>query len=99
MNNYSLSAVALVLACLPLSAQSLSNGNGDLRVMTYNANEGADFLQIQQASDPFSFLVAVGQTITQVRATDPPARMKALRSRSSLRRLPWSVSKNSISGT
>jgi hypothetical protein len=78
MKNYSLSAVALVLACLPLSAQSLSNGNGDLRVMTYNANEGTDFLEVQQATDPFSFLVAVGQTITQVRATNPPARMKAL---------------------
>jgi len=59
-------------------SQSLSNGNGDLRVMTYNANEGTDFLEIQAASDPQQFLIAVGQTIAQVRATNPPARMKAL---------------------
>jgi hypothetical protein len=50
----------------------------DLRVMTYNVNEGTDFLQIQGATDVNSFLVAVGQTITQVRGTDPPARMKAV---------------------
>ena len=58
--------------------QSLENGDGDLRVMTYNANEGTDFLEVQAASDPQQFLIAVGQTIVQVRATDPPARMKAL---------------------
>ena len=50
-------------------AQSLSRGRGDLRVMTYNVNEGTDFLQIQAATDVNSFLVAVGQTITQVRET------------------------------
>ena len=59
-------------------AQSLSNGNGDLRVMTYNANEGTDLLEVQAATTPQEFLAAVVQTITQVRATDPPARMKAL---------------------
>jgi endonuclease/exonuclease/phosphatase family protein len=62
----------------PSVAQSLSNGNGDLRVMTYNVNEGSDFLEVQQASDPQAFLIAVGQTITQVRATNPPARMQAV---------------------
>jgi hypothetical protein len=44
-----------------------------LRVMTYNVNEGTDFLQIQAATDVNSFLLAVGQTITQVRGTNPPA--------------------------
>ena len=77
---YILSSLVLVQAYLcPVSlGQSLSNGDGDLRVMTYNANEGTDFLEVQQATDPVSFLVAVGQTITQVRATNPSARMKAL---------------------
>jgi len=70
--------MTLVLACLPLSAQLVAKGDGDLRVMTYNVNEGTDFLEVQQAHDQFSFLVAVGQTITQVRETNPKARMKAL---------------------
>jgi hypothetical protein len=68
------------IVCVQASAvgEQLSNGKGDLRVMTYNANEGTDFLEVQQATDPFSFLGAVVQTITQVRATNPPARMQAL---------------------
>jgi hypothetical protein len=70
--------LVLVVACLQASAQSLSNGKGDLRVMTYNVNEGTDFLEIQAATDTPTFLAAVVQTITQVRATNPPARMQAL---------------------
>ena len=64
--------------CAPALAQSLSQGTGDLRVMTYNANEGTDFLEVQQATNSFEFLEAVGQTITQVRATKPAERMQAL---------------------
>jgi len=60
------------------AAQSLSKGNGDLRVMTYNVDEGTDYLEIQQATNLNQFLVAVGQTITQVRATNSPARMQAV---------------------
>lgn len=60
------------------AAQALSRERHDLRVMTYNVNEGTDFLQIQAATDVNSFLVAVGQTITQVRETNPPARMRAV---------------------
>ncbi len=59
-------------------AQSLSKGKGDLRVMTYNVDEGTDFLEIQQAKNLNQFLIAVGQTINQVRATNPPARMQAV---------------------
>jgi endonuclease/exonuclease/phosphatase family metal-dependent hydrolase len=71
---------AVVGACLHMAAlgQSLSNGKGDLRVMTYNANEGTDLIEVQAATTPGEFLAAVVQTITQVRATDPPARMQAL---------------------
>jgi len=67
-------------ACLHTAAvaQLFSNGKGDLRVMTYNANEGTDLLEVQAATNPGEFLAAVVQTITQVRATDPPARMQAL---------------------
>ena len=62
----------------PAAAQSQSRSRGELRVMTYNVNEGTDFLQIQAATDLNSFLVAVGQTITQVRETNPPARMRTV---------------------
>jgi endonuclease/exonuclease/phosphatase family metal-dependent hydrolase len=72
-----LSGLLLVLA-LNTSAQSLSSGKGDLRVMTYNVNEGTDFLEVQAATNQQDFLAAVVQTITQVRATNPPARMQAL---------------------
>jgi hypothetical protein len=70
--------LGLVCQPTPALAQSLSNGKGDLRVMTYNVNEGSDFLEVEQAADPQQFLFAVGQTITQVRATNPPARMQAV---------------------
>jgi endonuclease/exonuclease/phosphatase family protein len=78
MKNQILAGLLLVLACLPASAQSLSKGKGDLRVMTYNVNEGSDYLEVQHATDGQQFLVAVGQTIAQVRATNPAARMQAL---------------------
>src|SRR6266849_1936787 len=72
----------LSFACLALATsgagQSLSKGKGDLRVMTYNVDEGTDFLEIQQATSVNEFLVAVGQTITQVRSTNSPARMQAV---------------------
>ncbi len=72
----------LSFACLALATsgagQSLSKGKGDLRVMTYNVDEGTDYLEVQRATDVNQFLVAVGQTITQVRATNSPARMQAV---------------------
>ena len=60
------------------SAQALSQGNGDLRVMTYNVNEGTDFIEVQQAQDSLQFLLAVGQTVAQIRANKPRQRMKAI---------------------
>jgi len=79
---WTLSGLLSLLACLAgparTGAQSLSKGKGDLRVMTYNVNEGTDYLEIQQARDLNQSLVAVGQTITQVRVTNSPARMQAV---------------------
>ena len=76
------SCVLLSFACLALATsgigQSLSKGKGNLRVMTYNVDEGTDYLEVQQATNVSEFLVAVGQTITQVRATDSPSRMQAV---------------------
>ena len=73
----------LCLALVPWVAsqtagQSLSKGKGDLRVMSYNANEGTDYKEVQAARNQPEFLAAVGQTIRQVRATDPDVRMQAL---------------------
>lgn len=72
--------LSLLAVTAPAGAQSPWNDRDrrDLRVMTYNVNEGTDFLQVQAATDLNSFLVAVGQTITQVRGTNPPARMRAV---------------------
>jgi len=64
--------------CRPAAAQPLSKGLGDLRVMTYNVYEGTDFLEVATAQTVEALLIAVGQTITQVRATHPPRRMEAL---------------------
>lgn len=80
------SRYAWVLLCVVLipwiatqaSGQSLSKGQGDLRVMTYNVNEGSDYLEVQAARTQAEFLIAVGQTITQVRETDSATRMQAV---------------------
>ncbi|MGA8238805.1 MAG: hypothetical protein WB918_19995, partial [Candidatus Sulfotelmatobacter sp.] len=47
-------------------------------VMTYNVNEGTDFLQVVAAQTLPQFLVGVGQIITQVQGTNPPERMQAV---------------------
>src|SRR3954470_8381590 len=68
----------LVFAGLtPLQAQ-LSKGKGSLRVMTYNVDQGTNFVELASATSQPAFLVAVGQTISQVRATNPPSRMQAV---------------------
>jgi hypothetical protein len=60
------------------TAQSLSQGNGDLRVLTYNVDEGTDFIEVSSATTTLQFIAAVGQTIASVRATNPLARMQAV---------------------
>src|ERR1044071_1912752 len=67
---------ALLCVALPAGAEQLSNGNGDLRLINYNVHEGTDYKQVQRARNSLEFLIAVGQTITQVRATDPKLRMQ-----------------------
>lgn len=66
------------MAVSPILAQSLSKGDGDLRIMTYNVNEGSDYKEVQSARNALEFMIGVGQTIKQVRATDPRGRMKAV---------------------
>ncbi|MFZ3367818.1 MAG: hypothetical protein WA239_11935, partial [Candidatus Sulfotelmatobacter sp.] len=47
-------------------------------VMTYNVNEGTDFLQVVGAQTLQQFLLGVGQILTQVQGTNPPERMQAV---------------------
>ena len=61
----------------PAAAESLSKGKGDLRVMTYNVDEGTDYTEVQNARNLQEFLGAVGATITMVRASDPHGRIQA----------------------
>lgn len=60
--------------------QPLSQGQGSLRVMTQNADEGTDFQAFLAATDPLSFSIAVGQTLSEVQATRPAERMRAVAS-------------------
>lgn len=47
-------------------------------VMTYNVDEGTDYLEVLGAQTQTQFLLGVGQLIGNVRATNPPERMAAL---------------------
>src|SRR6202034_3405273 len=62
-------------ATVPAVAQSFP---GIGTVMTYNVNEGTDFLQVVGATTELQFLLGVGQVITQVQGTIPPERMQAV---------------------
>jgi hypothetical protein len=60
---------------VPAIAQSFP---GIGTVMTYNVNEGTDFLQVASAQNLTQFLIGVGQVLTQVQGTNPPERMRAV---------------------
>jgi hypothetical protein len=67
----------LLCAIIPLKLHA-RQADGQLRVMTYNVNEGTDYIELLSAKTVPEVLIAVGQTITQVRATNPPERMPAV---------------------
>ena len=62
-------------AAVPAVAQSFP---GIGTVMTYNVNEGTDFLQVASSQNLTQFLIGVGQVLTQVQGTNPPERMRAV---------------------
>jgi endonuclease/exonuclease/phosphatase family metal-dependent hydrolase len=69
--------VALIWAAIAVSAAAQSlPGAGT--VMTYNVNEGTDFLQAVGTTSLTEFLLGVGQILTQVQGTNPPERMQAV---------------------
>ena len=67
-------SVIFSVITVPALAQSFP---GVGTVMTYNVNEGTDFLQVVGAQTLPQFLVGVGQVLTQVQGTNPPERMQA----------------------
>ena len=69
------SVAAIWAMALPAMSQSFPGAG---IVMTYNVNEGTDFLQVVGATTLPEFLVGVGQVITQVQGTNPPERMQAV---------------------
>jgi hypothetical protein len=74
-----LSLLLLVTVPTPkATAQSLPQGKGALRVMTYNVYQGTNFTAALGATTPTEFLLGVGTEFSQVRATNPPERMKAV---------------------
>jgi endonuclease/exonuclease/phosphatase family metal-dependent hydrolase len=68
-------AAAWAGIALPATAQSVP---GIGTVMTYNVNEGTDFLQVVSTQTLQEFLLGVGQVLTQVQGTNPPERMQAI---------------------
>jgi endonuclease/exonuclease/phosphatase family metal-dependent hydrolase len=60
---------------VPATAQSFP---GFGIVMTYNVNEGTDFVQVEGATSLQQFLLGIGQILTQVQGTNPPERMHAV---------------------
>jgi hypothetical protein len=73
-----IAALAPTSLSITAAGHPISTGPADLRVMNYNIYEGTNFTQIGQAQGLDQFLLAVGDTIEQVRATNPPARMQAV---------------------
>jgi hypothetical protein len=71
---FSVAALWVAMA-VPAEAQHFP---GVGTVMTYNVNEGTDFLQVVGAQTLQQFLLSVGQVITQVQGTNPPERMGAV---------------------
>src|SRR5215471_16876241 len=72
-------AVFLVVVLTALALPALGQeARGNLTVMTYNVNEGTDFLQVVGATNAIQFLLGVGDIVTQVEGTLPPERMQAV---------------------
>jgi endonuclease/exonuclease/phosphatase family metal-dependent hydrolase len=72
-------AVSLVVVLTALALPALGQeAKGNLTVMTYNVNEGTDFLQVVGATNAIQFLLGVGDIVTQVQGTNPPERMQAV---------------------
>jgi endonuclease/exonuclease/phosphatase family metal-dependent hydrolase len=66
-----------VLACTIVQAQA-PDVRGTVKVMTYNLFQGTDFTEVLQAQNYPDFLAAAQLTLNEVKASNPPARMRAV---------------------
>ena len=66
-----------LLLLVPLAAAQ-NNGQAVVKVMTYNINEGTDFLEVTSATTLPDFLAAVQTTLNNIDSTNPPLRMQAV---------------------
>lgn len=67
-----------LVACFAQAQSSPEPLLGSVKVMTYNINEGSDFVEVLSATDFPSFVAGVQTTLNQVMASDPPLRMRAI---------------------
>ncbi len=72
--------VAMLVAMPVVSAAQAATGatNGTVKVMTYNVNEGSDYVEVLSAQTFPEFLQAVQMTLNQVTTSDPPLRMQGV---------------------
>lgn len=77
LRTFGLFALAAILAIHAVPGQSGAS-SGTVKVMTYNANEGSDFVEVLSAQSFPEFLQGVQTTLNEVDASNPPVRMKAL---------------------
>lgn len=71
-------AVALIIGVFSAAMANAQTRSGLGLVMTYNVDEGTDFLQVQGVTTVPQFLLGVGQIVSQVQGTNPPERMQAI---------------------
>lgn len=74
------SIVLLAFIASPAArAQSASgSARGVVKVMTYNINEGSDFVEVLSATTFSQFVDGVKATLAEVTASNPPLRMQAV---------------------
>ena len=69
-----------LVVLIPSAALGQDGGKSVVKVMTYNVNEGTDFVEVLSAKTPPEFLQAVQTTLNNIDSTNPPLRMQAVAS-------------------
>jgi endonuclease/exonuclease/phosphatase family metal-dependent hydrolase len=67
-----------VVVLNPATSAGQDDGQAVVKVMTYNINEGTDFLEVLSATNLPDFLHAVQTTLDNIDSTHPPLRMQAV---------------------
>jgi endonuclease/exonuclease/phosphatase family metal-dependent hydrolase len=78
VSNFWVLILLIAVVLIPLTAAGQDNGKAVVKVMTYNVNEGTDFLEVLSATNLPDFLIAVQVTLDNIDSTNPPLRMQAV---------------------